>query len=353
MNYREAAIACQGLVKRGAFDDGAIQLWHLTRMDPYNELSRLSRRPTILRYYLRHADRVFKVPLPVYEYDQKVSKDDMMLTPITALTPGLYRHTIARHVKERDKPAGVRLKQTANTPFRALGNSPAMKLIGRYAPLWRHNLEAVWQAAKDGKTKELMDDALGSLARFYTHEEEKKSGVALTEEARQARIKELNREFRQRFIPATAPASKAAPAPVPAPAATPATNKTTATTDATAAASNDPDVLRKLLEDEQIYRRWESNRADQILAMSMEQQDRADYEKKRRAAAERRAKINHYGLVAGGALAGGTGAGLLSYLLAPRMSGLGRALTMVGGAAAGGAAAHYGSELVNDWIASR
>ena len=85
----------------------------------------------------------------------------------------------------------------------------------------------------------------------------------------------------------------------------------------------------------------------------MEQEDRADYEKKRRAAAERRAKINHYGMVAGGALAGGTGAGLLSYLLSPRMSGLGRALTMVGGAAAGGAAAHYGSELVNDWLASR
>ena len=90
-----------------------------------------------------------------------------------------------------------------------------------------------------------------------------------------------------------------------------------------------------------------------LLAMSMELQDRADYEKKRRAAAERRAKLEHYGLVAGGALAGGTGAGLLSYLLAPRMSGLGRALTMVGGAAAGGAAAHYGSELVNDWLASR
>ena len=70
-------------------------------------------------------------------------------------------------------------------------------------------------------------------------------------------------------------------------------------------------------------------------------------------AADRIAKINHYGMVAGGALAGGTGAGLLSYLLAPRMSGLGRALTMVGGAAAGGAAAHYGSELVNDWLASR
>ena len=90
-----------------------------------------------------------------------------------------------------------------------------------------------------------------------------------------------------------------------------------------------------------------------LLAYAMEQEDRADYEKKRRAAAERRAKINHYGLVASGALAGGTGAGLLSYLLAPRMSGLGRALIMVGGAAAGGAAAHYGSELVDDRLASR
>ena len=98
---------------------------------------------------------------------------------------------------------------------------------------------------------------------------------------------------------------------------------------------------------------WLSATGDGLLAYAMEQQDRADYEKKRREAAERRAKINHYGLVAGGALAGGTGAGLLSYLLAPRMSGLVRALTMVGGAAAGGAAAHYGSELVNDRLASR
>ena len=104
---------------------------------------------------------------------------------------------------------------------------------------------------------------------------------------------------------------------------------------------------------EGLQRSWLGATGDGLLAYAMEQQDRADYEKKRRAAAERRAKINHYGMVAGGALAGGTGAGLLSYLLAPRMSGLGRALTMVGGAAAGGAAAHYGSELVNDWLASR
>ena len=99
---------------------------------------------------------------------------------------------------------------------------------------------------------------------------------------------------------------------------------------------------------EGLQRSWLGATGGGLLAYAMEQEDRADYEKKRRAAAERRAKINHYGLVASGALAGGTGAGLLSYLLAPRMSGLGRALTMVGGAAAGGAAAHYGSELVND-----
>ena len=104
---------------------------------------------------------------------------------------------------------------------------------------------------------------------------------------------------------------------------------------------------------EGLQRSWLGATGGGLLAYAMEQEDRADYEKKRRAAAERRAKINHYGLVASGALAGGTGAGLLSYLLAPRMSGLGRALTMVGGAAAGGAAAHYGSELVNDWLASR
>ena len=104
---------------------------------------------------------------------------------------------------------------------------------------------------------------------------------------------------------------------------------------------------------EGLQRSWLGATGGGLLAYAMEQEDRADYEKKRRAAAERRAKINHYGLVASGALAGGTGAGLLSYLLAPRMSGIGRALTMVGGAAAGGAAAHYGSELVNDWLASR
>ena len=82
-------------------------------------------------------------------------------------------------------------------------------------------------------------------------------------------------------------------------------------------------------------------------------QGRVGYEMQQKELAERRAQLKHYGMVAGGALAGGAGAGLLSYLLAPTMSGLGRALTMVGGAAAGGAAAHYGSELANDWIASR
>ena len=319
MNYREAVRACQGLVKRGAFDNGSRQLLHITHMDPYDELSSLSRRPKILRYYLRRADRdrVFKVPLPLYEYDQKASKDDMVLAPITALTPGMYRHTIARHVKERDKPEVVRLMQAANTPFRALGNSPAMKLIGRYAPLWRHNLEAVWQAAKDGKTKELMDDAVGSLARFYTHNEEKKSGVALTEEAREARHKELKREFRQRFIPASAPA------------------KTQAVQDTDPAKDTSTKATSTIVAPQAA-----ANTATKATASSDE-------------AADRTAKLKHYGLVAGGALAGGTGAGLLSYLLAPRMSGLGRALTMVGGAAAGGAAAHYGSELVNDWLASR
>lgn len=319
MNYREAVRARQGLVKRGAFDNGSRQLLHITHMDPYDELSSLSRRPTILRHYLRRADRdrVFKVPLPLYEYDQKVSKDNMVLVPITALTPGMYRHTIARHVKERDKPEGARLIQAANTPFRALGNSPAMKLIGRYAPLWKHNLEAVWQAAKDGKTKELMDDAVGSLARFYTHEEEKKSGVALTEEAREARHKELKREFRQRFIPKSTPA------------------KTQAVQDTDPATSTSTKVTSTIAAPQAA-----ANTATKATASSDD-------------AADRIAKLKHYGLVAGGALAGGTGAGLLSYLLAPRMSGLGRALTVVGGATAGGAAAHYGSELVNDWIASR
>ena len=242
------------------------------------------------------------------------------------------------------------VQKLAETPFHAFGASPAMRFLDPHLRWLDRTSGRIWKAMKRGEAREEMEEFTQDLARFYADQEAEK---AATPEARRARSKELYREFRQRFIPASAPASKAAPAPVPAPAATPATNKTTATADATAAASNDPDVLRKLLEDEQIYRRWESNRANQFLAMSMEQQDRADYEKKRRAAAERRAKLNHYGLVAGGALAGGTGAGLLSYLLAPRMSGLGRALTMVGGAAAGGAAAHYGSELVNDWLASR
>ena len=204
-----------------------------------------------------------------------------------------------------------------------------------------------------------MEEFTQALARLYARQEADKAGTKPTPEARQARIKELDREFRQRFIPAAAPEPKATPAPAPAPAATPATGKTTATADATAA-SNDPDVLRRLLKNEQTYRRWESDRADENQrALDLTQnvvrrlEGHVDYEVLQRALAERRAKLNHYGMVAGGALAGGTGAGLLSYLLAPRMSGLGRALTMVGGAAAGGAAAHYGSELVNDWLASR
>lgn len=199
-----------------------------------------------------------------------------------------------------------------------------------------------------------MEEFTQDLARFYADQEAEK---AATPEARKARSKELYREFRQRFIPATAPASKAAPAP--APATTPVTYKTTATADATASYS-DPDVVRAHLKNEQPYRRQESSRADEnqldlgfIQDEVRSLQGRVGYEMQQRELAERRAKLKHYGMVAGGALAGGTGAGLLSYLLAPRMSGLGRALTMVGGAAAGGAAAHYGSELVNDWLASR
>ena len=72
--------------------------------------------------------------------------------------------------------------------------------------------------------------------------------------------------------------------------------------------------------------------------------------------ADRIAKLKHYGMVGGGALAGGAGAGLLSYLLAPKMSGLGRFLTVTGGATAGGAAAHYGPGVIEDitnWLAAR
>ena len=161
-----------------------------------------------------------------------------------------------------------------------------------------------------------MEEFAQDLARFYADKESDKAGTKPTPEARQARIKELNKEFRQRFIPATAPAKTQAVQDTDP--ATPTSTKATSTIAAPQAA----------------------NTATQATASSDE-------------AADRIAKINHYGMVAGGALAGGTGAGLLSYLLAPRMSGLGRALTMVGGAAAGGAAAHYGSELVNDWLASR
>ena len=66
--------------------------------------------------------------------------------------------------------------------------------------------------------------------------------------------------------------------------------------------------------------------------------------------ADRIAKLKHYGMV------GGAGAGLLSYLLAPKMSGLGRLLTVTGGATAGGAAAHYGPGVIEDitnWLAAR
>ena len=72
--------------------------------------------------------------------------------------------------------------------------------------------------------------------------------------------------------------------------------------------------------------------------------------------ADRIAKLKHYGMVGGGALVGGAGAGLLSYLLAPKMSGLGRFLTVTGGATAGGAAAHYGPGVIEDitnWLAAR
>lgn len=80
------------------------------------------------------------------------------------------------------------------------------------------------------------------------------------------------------------------------------------------------------------------------------------YRAKLVAEADRIAKLKHYATVGGGALAGGAGAGLLSYLLAPKMSGLGRFLTVTGGAAAGGAAAHYGPGVIEDitnWLAAR
>ena len=318
MNYREAVRACQGLVKRGAFDNGSRQLLHITHMDPYDELSSLSRRPKVLRYYLRRADRdrVFKVPLPLYEYDQKVSKDNMVLAPITALTPGMYRHTIAKHVKERDKPAGVRLMQIANTPFHAFGASPFMRFLAPHTRWVARTSGRIWKAMQRGEARQDMEEFAQALARLYAKKESEKAGTKPTPEARQARIKELNREFRQRFIPTSAP------------------TKTQAVQDMDPATSTSAKVTSTIAAPQA------ANTATPATASSAE-------------AADRIAKINHYGLVAGGALAGGTGAGLLSYLLAPRMSGLGRALTMVGGAAAGGAAAHYGSELVNDWLASR
>lgn len=80
------------------------------------------------------------------------------------------------------------------------------------------------------------------------------------------------------------------------------------------------------------------------------------YRAKLVAEADRIAKLKHYGRVGGGALVGGAGAGLLSYLLAPKMSGLGRFLTVTGGATAGGAAAHYGPGVIEDitnWLAAR
>ena len=80
------------------------------------------------------------------------------------------------------------------------------------------------------------------------------------------------------------------------------------------------------------------------------------YRAKLVAEADRIARLKHYGMVGGGALVGGAGAGLLSYLLAPRMSGLGRFLTVTGGATAGGAAAHYGPGVIEDitnWLAAR
>ena len=80
------------------------------------------------------------------------------------------------------------------------------------------------------------------------------------------------------------------------------------------------------------------------------------YRAKLVAEADRIAKLKHYGMVGGGALVGGAGAGLLSYLLAPKMSGLGRFLTVTGGATAGGAAAHYGPGVIEDitnWLAAR
>ena len=80
------------------------------------------------------------------------------------------------------------------------------------------------------------------------------------------------------------------------------------------------------------------------------------YRAKLVAEADRIAKLKHYATVGGGALVGGAGAGLLSYLLAPKMSGLGRFLTVTGGATAGGAAAHYGPGVIEDitnWLAAR
>ena len=80
------------------------------------------------------------------------------------------------------------------------------------------------------------------------------------------------------------------------------------------------------------------------------------YRAKLVAEADRIARLKHYGRVGGGALVGGAGAGLLSYLLAPKMSGLGRFLTVTGGATAGGAAAHYGPGVIEDitnWLAAR
>ena len=91
--------------------------------------------------------------------------------------------------------------------------------------------------------------------------------------------------------------------------------------------------------------------ADMANDQALEKQQQADAEK-----ALLLSKIKRYARVGRGALVGGAGAGLLSYLLAPKMSGLGRFLTVTGGATAGGAAAHYGPGVIEDitnWLAAR
>ena len=170
-----------------------------------------------------------------------------------------------------------------------------------------------------GEARQEMEEFAQDLARFYADKESEKAGTKPTPEARQARIKELNREFRQRFIPTSAP------------------TKTQAVQDMDPATSTSAKVTSTIAAPQA------ANTATQATASSAE-------------AADRIAKLKHYGLVAGGALAGGTGAGLLSYLLAPKMSGLGRFLTVTGGATAGGAAAHYGPGVIEDitnWLAAR